>query len=165
MGAIASGGVQVLNDDVVTTLRIPEAVIDRVADRERQELERRERLYRGDRPAPEVRGCTVILVDDGIATGSTVRAAIRALRALRPARIVVAAPTAAAATCRELRREADEVVCVITPEPFMAIGPWYRSFPQLGDEEVRALLQAPAPATDVAQPGGAGTPSLSVEAR
>jgi putative phosphoribosyl transferase len=144
MGAIATGGVRVLNEEVVTALRISEAVIDRVAAAERQELERRERLYRGDRPAPEVRDYTVILVDDGIATGSTIRAAIRALRVQQPARIVVAVPTAAAATCHELRREADEVMYVITPEPFLAIGPWYRSFPQVSDEEVRALLAAAA---------------------
>jgi putative phosphoribosyl transferase len=142
MGAVATGGVRVLNDSVVAELGLTDATIARIAAVEEKELERRERLYRGERPTPQVRGWTVILVDDAIATGSTIRAAIRALSVQHPARIVVATPTAPPSTCAELRREADEVVSVITPEPFFAIGPWYQSFPQIGDEEVRALLQA-----------------------
>jgi putative phosphoribosyl transferase len=141
MGAIASGGVCMLNDDVVQALRIPRRVIEAVAARELRELERRERAYRGDRPAPEVRGRTVILVDDGLATGSTMRAAVAALRRLGPARIVVAVPTAAPATCEEFRHEADECVCDITPDPFYAVGLWYEDFSQTTDDEVRELLE------------------------
>jgi predicted phosphoribosyltransferase len=141
MGAIASGGVCLLNDDVVQALHIPRQVIKAVAARELRELERRERAYRGDRPAPEVRGRTVILVDDGLATGSTMRAAVAALRRLGPARIVVAVPTAAPATCEEFRHEADECVCDITPDPFYAVGLWYEDFSQTTDDEVRELLE------------------------
>ena len=141
MGAIASGGVCVMNDDVVRALRIPERVIESVTARERQELERRERAYRGRRPAPDVEGRTVILVDDGLATGSTMRAAVAALRRLGPGRIVVAVPTAARSTCEEFRHLADECVCDITPEPFYAVGLWYADFSQTTDEEVRALLE------------------------
>jgi len=141
MGAIASGGVCMLDDDVVLALRIPRRVIEAVAARELRELERRERAYRGDRPAPEVRGRTVILVDDGLATGSTMRAAVAALRRLGPARIVVAVPTAAPATCEEFRHEADECVCDITPDPFYAVGLWYEDFSQTTDDEVRELLE------------------------
>jgi predicted phosphoribosyltransferase len=133
--------VRVHNDAGVRMLAIQPAVIDEVEARERRELERRERLYRAGRPAPELRGRTVILVDDGLATGSTMRAAVRGLRALGPARIVVAVPTAAAETCDELRQEADEVVCASTPRPFRAVGRWYEDFAQTGDDEVRALLQ------------------------
>ena len=141
MGAIASGGVCVLNDDVVQALRIPSHVIEAVAARELRELERRERAYRGDRPPPEVRGRTVILVDDGLATGSTMRAAVVALRRLEPARIIVAVPTAAPSTCEEFRHEADECVCDITPDPFYAVGLWYEDFSQTTDDEVRDLLE------------------------
>ncbi|MGC1888432.1 MAG: phosphoribosyltransferase family protein, partial [Stellaceae bacterium] len=140
MGAVATGGVRVLNDQIVQGLRIPEYVIDAVAARERQELGRRERLYRGGRPPPEVHGRTVILVDDGLATGATMRAAIMALRKLQPARIVVAIPTASPETCEELKAEVDEVVCAIKPEPFLAVGHWYEDFSQTTDEEVRDLL-------------------------
>src|SRR6195256_4817063 len=125
LGAIATGGVRVLNEDVVRGLRIPPDVIDAIAAKEQRELERREHLYRGDRPPPDVRGRTVILVDDGLATGSTMLAAVKALQTQRPARIVVAVPTASAETCEELRSEADEVVCATTPEPFRAVGLWY----------------------------------------
>ena len=111
MGAIATGGVRVVNRDVVDALHIPPDVLDRAAEAERRELERRERSYRGDRPEPRVEGRTVILVDDGLATGSTMRAAVQALRQQRPARIVVAVPVAASATCEELRREVEDVVC------------------------------------------------------
>lgn len=140
MGAVATGGVRVLNDQVVRGLGIPERIIDAVAERERQELARRERLYRGDRPPPDVRGRTVILVDDGLATGSTMMAAIKALRQQEPASIVVAVPTASAETCEALRDDAEEVVCATTPEPFYAVGLWYDDFSQTTDEEVRELL-------------------------
>jgi erythromycin esterase-like protein/predicted phosphoribosyltransferase len=140
MGALATGGVRVLNDDVVERLRIPNYVIDAVAAQEQQELTRRERLYRGGRPPPDVRGRTVILVDDGLATGATMHAAIQALRQLQPGRIVVAVPTAAPETCEALRAEVDEVICTITPEPFHAVGRWYENFSQTTDEEVRDLL-------------------------
>jgi len=139
MGAIATGGVRVLNEDV--TAYVDEAVIDAVAQREQLELIRRERLYRGDRPAPEVRDRTVILVDDGLATGSTMRAAAMALRKMGPSKIIVAVPVAAEETGHEFRREVDEVVCAMTPEPFMAVGLWYRDFSQTSDEEVRTLLE------------------------
>jgi putative phosphoribosyl transferase len=142
MGAIASGGVRVRNDEVVDKLRIGEPTLDRAAEVEAQELARRERSYRGQRPPPDLAGRVVILVDDGLATGSTMRAAVAAARAAGPAKVVVAVPTAPASTCEELRREADEVVCVTTPRPFRAVGYSYRSFPQTSDEEVRELLQA-----------------------
>jgi len=140
MGAIASGGVRVLNEELVQELHIPRPAIEAVAAREEQELARRERRYRGDSPPPDVRGCTVILVDDGLATGSTMQAAITALRRLQPARIVVAVPTAAPETCEQMRAAADEVVCALTPEPFHAVGAWYQDFSQTSDEEVAALL-------------------------
>jgi putative phosphoribosyl transferase len=141
MGAIASGGVCVLNDEVVQVLNVPDRVIEAVSARELRELERRERTYRGDRPAPQMRGRTVILVDDGLATGSTMRAAVVALRRLGPASIIVAVPTAAPSTCEEFRHEADECVCDITPDPFYAVGLWYEDFSQTTDDEVRALLE------------------------
>jgi putative phosphoribosyl transferase len=140
MGAIASGGVRVLNDDVVSYLDIPADVIDAVAEIELAELERRERAYRGDRPEPDVRGKTVILIDDGLATGSTMRAAVKALRQQDPARIVVAVPVSASQTCDEYRMGVDEIICAKTPEPFMGVGMWYRDFSQTTDEEVREIL-------------------------
>jgi putative phosphoribosyl transferase len=140
MGAIASGGVLVLNQEVVRTLGIPAAAIDAVAAREQLELERREREYRGDRPPPDVRGRTVIVVDDGLATGSTMRAAVRALRQIGPAHLVVAVPVAAPSVCDEFSAEVDEIVCAATPEPFHAVGLWYQDFSQTTDEEVRDLL-------------------------
>lgn len=139
-GAIASGGERVLNEDVMRRGWISPATIEAVAKRELVELERRERDYRAGRPPLDVRGRCVILVDDGLATGSTMRAAVRALRRMGPSRIVVAVPTAAPDTCRALRADADEVVCAMTPEPFHAVGLWYRDFEQTGDEEVRRLL-------------------------
>jgi len=140
MGAIATGGVRVLNDDVVRALHIPDRVIDAVAEQEARELARRERLYRGGRPPLDVRGRTVILVDDGLATGATMLAAVQALRQQRPARMVVAVPIAPPETCEELRAEVDDVICAVTPEPFHAVGLWYEDFSQTTDEEVRDLL-------------------------
>jgi len=144
MGAIATGGVRVLNEDVVRGLGIPGEVIDAVAAEEQEEMERRERAYRGGRPAPEVRGRTVILIDDGPATGSTMRAAVAALRRQGPARIVVAVPVGAVETCAEFQDEADEAVCARTPEPFRAVGLWYDDFSQTTDEEVHDLLERSA---------------------
>lgn len=141
MGAIASGGVRVLNAEVVDSLRIPADAIERVTAAESRELARRERLYRDDLPLPEVRDRTVILVDDGLATGSTMRAAVVALRRLEPRRIVVAVPVAAPSVCDELANLADETVCVLTPEPFHAVGLWYEDFAPTSDDEVRELLQ------------------------
>jgi erythromycin esterase-like protein/predicted phosphoribosyltransferase len=140
MGAVATGGVRVLNNEIVEGLGIPTSMIDAVVARERQELARRERLYRDGRPPPDVRGRTVILVDDGLATGATMQAAIEALRQQGPARIVVAVPTASPDTCEEIKKRADEVICAITPEPFHAVGRWYQEFSQTTDEEVRELL-------------------------
>jgi putative phosphoribosyl transferase len=140
MGAIATGGVRVLNDDVVISLELEPEVIDAVAVREEKELARRERIYRGARPAPDVHGRTVILVDDGLATGSTMRAAVAALRKQRPARIVVAVPVAAPETCEEFKTEVDEVVCAATPRMFNGVGRWYEDFSQTTDEEVHELL-------------------------
>jgi predicted phosphoribosyltransferase len=150
MGALASGGVRVLNDEVVHDLCIPDEVIEAVTAQAQQELERRERLYRGERPPPDVRGRTVILVDDGLATGSTMRAAVAALRRLGPARIVVAVPVGAAETCAALREEADAVLCHHTPEPFYAVGAWYQDFTQTTDDEVRDLLARAAEANALA---------------
>jgi predicted phosphoribosyltransferase len=150
MGAVATGGVRVLNDQVVAGLGIPGYVIDAVAKWEQQELERRERLYRGNRPPPDVRGKTVVLVDDGLATGSTMLAAARALRLQGPSKIVVAVPVASRDTCELLREEVDEVVCAVTPEPFYAVGLWYQDFSQTSDEEVRELLARSAADTGAA---------------
>jgi putative phosphoribosyl transferase len=140
MGALATGGVRVLNERVVRELGIPDAAIEAVAAEEQRELARRERDYRGDRPAPAVGGRTVILVDDGLATGSTMRAAVAALRRQGPARIVVAVPAAAPATCDQFRAEVDEIVCAVTPEPFYAVGLWYEDFSPTTDDQVRDLL-------------------------
>jgi predicted phosphoribosyltransferase len=140
MGAIASGGVRVLNEEVVRVLDVPDDVLRAVTAEEEWELKRREQLYRDDRPLPSVEDKTVILIDDGLATGSTMRAAVAALRRLGPARIVVAVPVASADTCEEMRGEVDEVVCAHTPDPFHAVGLWYQDFSQTTDEEVRDLL-------------------------
>src|SRR5437879_8973267 len=140
MGAIARGGILVLDPNVVEDLAIPPEVVADVATREEQERLRREREYRGDRPEPVVQGRTVILVDDGVATGSTMRAAGAALRKLHPATIVVAVPVAASSTCTELAEVVDDIVCVRTPEPFHSVGEWYEEFLQTTDEEVRELL-------------------------
>ncbi len=144
MGAIATGGFRVLNEDVVHGLRIPSYVIDQVTAHELQELARREREYRDDRPPPDVRDKTVILVDDGLATGSTMRAAAMALRQQHPARIVVAVPVASPEACDELRSEVDNIVCATTPTPFYGVGAWYQDFAQTTDEEVHDLLQRAA---------------------
>jgi predicted phosphoribosyltransferase len=144
MGAIASGGVLVLNDDVVAALRIPRRVIDEVAAAEAAELARRELAYRGGRPPFDVAGRVGILVDDGLATGSTMRAAILGLRQRGPARTVVAVPIAASSTCAELAAEVDDVVCAATPRSFRAVGLWYEDFSQTTDEEVRELLDRAA---------------------
>jgi putative phosphoribosyl transferase len=140
MGAIASGGVRVLNDDVVGYLRLPPQAIDAVAVREQSELERRERAYRGNRPPIDVRNHTVIIVDDGLATGSTMRAAVQALRKMQPRGIIVAVPVAAISTCDSFRNNVDDIVCLRTPEPFEAVGLWYKDFSQTTDQEVHELL-------------------------
>ncbi|MGP0063748.1 MAG: phosphoribosyltransferase [Isosphaeraceae bacterium] len=150
MGAIASGGAWVLNDDVIQALNIGGHTIRDVAERELEELKRRERAYRGDRPALDVHGRTVILVDDGIATGSTMRAAIDALRRLGPARLVVAVPTASPSTCDEIGQTVDECICMITHDPFYAVGAWYEDFSQTTDDQVRDLLHRATVATTVA---------------
>lgn len=143
MGAIASGGVRILNDDVVNYLHIPQAAIDRVEQVEQYELRRREQLYRGNRPMPKLEGKTVILVDDGMATGSTMRAAVTALRRSHPARVLVAAPVAASTTCEAFESMADDIICVCarTSNPFYAVGLWYDDFRQTTDAEVRELLE------------------------
>ncbi|MBV8545537.1 MAG: phosphoribosyltransferase [Acidobacteria bacterium] len=140
MGAIASGGVRVLNRDVLDYARVTQQQLDAVAAREERELARREAEYRGNRAPLDVRGRTVIIVDDGLATGSTMRAAVQALRAMEPKRIIVAVPVGASQTCEDLREIADEIVCLRTPEPFEAVGLWYDDFTQTTDAEVHALL-------------------------
>lgn len=140
MGAIASGGIQVLNKGLINMLGIPEESIDTVAKREDQEMKRRERIYRGNNPALEIKGKTVIIVDDGLATGATMRAAAEALRARNPGKIIVAAPVASPDTCEALNVVADEVVCLQTPQPFSSVGQWYKNFDQTSDEEVTELL-------------------------
>jgi len=152
LGAIASGGVRVLNTEAIRTLNIPAETIEAVAAREEEELERREVAFRGDRPPLDVRERKVILVDDGLATGSTMRAAVVALRQQHPQTITVAVPVAAAETCHEFRPDVDEVICARTPEPFLAVGLWYDDFTQTSDEEVRALLKR---ATEFAEPHSA----------
>lgn len=140
MGAIATGGMYVVNEHVVRMLAIPDSVIEEVAEREQKELERREQLYRDDLPPPDVRDRTIILVDDGLATGSTMRAAVAALRKQHPAHIVVAVPVAAPVVRDEFKAEVDEIVCASTPEPFFGVGYWYEDFSQTSDEEVHDLL-------------------------
>ena len=144
MGAIASGDVQVLDDRLVRTLHIPQSAVEHVVTEERRELERREGAYRGGRIAPDVHGRTVILVDDGLATGASMFAAISALRKANPAKIVVAVPVAAPEVCSAMRRVADEVVCVVTPAQLYGVGAWYSDFSQTTDGEVRSILEAAA---------------------
>jgi len=141
MGAIASGGVRVLNEGVVQSLRIPDNVIDQVTADEQRELERRENAYRGKRAAYEIQGRTLILIDDGLATGASMRAAVVALRKREPRHIVVAVPTAAPDTCAAFEDQVDEIICAMTPEPFVAVGMWYEDFSQTTDEEVREILE------------------------
>lgn len=151
MGAIASGGVRVLNDDIIDAFGVSQVAIDAVTRAELAELERRERAYRNGRPQVPIEGRIAILVDDGLATGSTMRAAVTAVRRLHPARVVVAVPVGARQTCEELREAADDVVCLITPEPFRAVGLWYGDFSETTDAEVRQLLELAGPG--VSRPG------------
>ncbi|AFY75845.1 putative phosphoribosyltransferase [Pleurocapsa sp. PCC 7327] len=141
MGAIASNDVTIVNRDVVNWLHISPETIEQVAEQEKKELARRDRAYRGNRPYPEIRDRTVILVDDGIATGATMRAAIAALRQQQPKEIVVAVPVAAPSVCQELRTEVDKLICLRKPEPLHSISLWYEDFSQTTDEEVRDLLE------------------------
>jgi putative phosphoribosyl transferase len=151
MGAIATGAVRVLNEDVVNWYGIPLSVIDQVARAEQAELERRERTYRAGRPSPPLEGRTVLLIDDGLATGATMKAAVQAVRAHKPARIVVAVPVGAPETCQEVADLADDIVCARTPVPFSAVGAWYRDFSQISDADVRALLHEGAEAVGTVQ--------------
>ncbi len=142
MGAIASGGVRVMNENVMSQINIPAEAVEAVARREETELKRREEAYRDDRPPLDVKDRTVILIDDGLATGATMRAAVVALRRQRPGRIVIAVPVAALDTCDEFRADVDEIICGITPPQFRAVGVWYEDFSQTTDEEVQQLLRA-----------------------
>jgi putative phosphoribosyl transferase len=144
MGAIATGGIRVINEEVVRSLHIPPQVLDAVAFREEQELERREQLYRDDQPSPVVHNQTVILIDDGLATGATMRAAVHALQVQEPTKIVVAVPVAAYATYRQFRAEVDEIICAQIPEVFSGVGWWYEDFAQISDQQVRELLSLSA---------------------
>jgi putative phosphoribosyl transferase len=163
MGAIASGGIRVLNPEIIESLGMGSQVIEEVAAREQLEIERRMKAYRGERPSLPIEGRRLILVDDGIATGATMRAAIAAVRTQNPGKVIVAVPVASCETIIQLRRQADEVVCLATPEPFGAVGIWYASFPQVSDEEVRRVLSqrwaeydaAVAPGTRAQRPSGA----------
>ena len=163
MGAIATGGVRVLNAEVVQERCISMEIIDAVTVEEERELKRRELAYRGSHIEPEVCGKTVILIDDGIATGSTIRAAIRALNAQHPARLIVAVPIAAASTCRELRTEVDDIIALMEPESFFGVGQWYEDFRQTSDKEVTDLLQRAR--ENLASNGPATTRSDSKEDR
>lgn len=151
IGAIASGGTRVMNEDMVERYRVPEAAIEAVTEKEQRELERRERAYRDDRPPLDLTSKTVLLVDDGLATGASMHAAVQAVRQFAPARIVVAVPIASPGTCQEFRSEVDEVVCAVTPALFYAVGQGYVDFSQTTDEEVHDLLAR------AASQGGAST--------
>jgi putative phosphoribosyl transferase len=144
IGAIASGNVRVLNEDVVRALQITPQLIDDIVRRERRTLERQERIFRGGRPMPDVRDRIVIIIDDGLATGSTMRAAVTALRQQRPKRLVVAVPVGSAETCAEMQLEADEVICAADPTDFLSVGTWYQDFAQTPDELVKSLLEEAA---------------------
>ena len=144
MGAIATGGVRILHEGIVREVGISPETIEAVSAREQAELERRERLYRGDRPAPTIKGRTVVIIDDGLATGSTMKAAIQAVRQQDPRRLIVAVPTAPSETCEQLKESVDHVVCALTPEPFFAVGGSYADFTQITDEEVRELIASAA---------------------
>jgi putative phosphoribosyl transferase len=141
MGAVADGGAMVINEDVVRPLAIPNELIERVAQEERRELRRQRDLYRDSEPAPDVKGRVVLLIDDGLATGSTMRAAVAALKLQRLKRLIVAVPVGAPDTCAELGDEVDEIICAVTPRQFMAVGAWYHDFSPTSDETVRALLK------------------------
>ena len=141
MGAIASGGARVINQDVVRTFSIPQGVVEAVAKQELKELERRERAFRGDREMREIHDRTAILIDDGLATGASMQAALMGLRARDPARIVVAVPTAPLETCEAFQQLVDEMICATTPEPFYGVGQWYEDFSQVTDEQVQTLLE------------------------
>ncbi|HEQ98916.1 MAG TPA: phosphoribosyltransferase [candidate division Zixibacteria bacterium] len=145
MGSIAQGGLTLLNEDIVRTMDIPSRVIDKVAEVEKVELERRLRKYRGSRETPDVSGKTVLLVDDGLATGASMLAAIKAVRKLDPRKVIAAVPVAAEPTCRRLESEADKVVCMHTPGQFSSVGQWYENFPQVSDEEVCELMREKRP--------------------
>jgi putative phosphoribosyl transferase len=140
MGAIASGNIRVLNEDVIRSFRIPQKAIDEATANELGELERRERIYRKNRPVPKISGSTVILIDDGLATGATMRAAVAAVKTKNPAKVIIAVPVAAPDTCSDFGSEVDEVMCVATPEPFYGVGAWYEDFSQTTDKEVCDLL-------------------------
>ncbi|MDQ1254148.1 MAG: Phosphoribosyl transferase [Euryarchaeota archaeon] len=140
MGAIASGNIRVLNEDVIRSFRIPQKAIDEATANELEELERRERIYRKNRPVPKISGSTVILIDDGLATGATMRAAVAAVKTKNPAKVIIAVPVAAPDTCSDFGSEVDEVMCVATPEPFYGVGAWYEDFSQTTDKEVCDLL-------------------------
>jgi putative phosphoribosyl transferase len=144
MGAIASGDTRVLNQEVLVSARMSERQVEEVTERERETLQQQEELYRGQRQAAQLAGRTVILVDDGLATGATMRAAIEALRRREVARVVVAVPVAPVQTCAALRPEVDEIVCPLSPDPFTAVGLWYGDFSPVGDERVRELLSGQA---------------------
>ncbi len=141
IGAIASGGVRVLNEDIIKALNIPEELVNVIVQQELQELQRHEQSYRRDRPPLDPRGKTVILIDDGLATGASMRAAVTGVRTQNPARIVIAVPTAASETCDAFEFKVDEIVCSMTPEPFLGVGRWYEDFSQVTDEQVRELLE------------------------
>ena len=151
MGAIASGGIRIVSEDVVATFGISDRVIATVAANEEQELNRRERIYRDQQPPPVIRGRIIVLVDDGLATGSTMRAAAAALRSQDQARLIAAVPVAPIESCTELRREVDEVCCLSTPSPFLSVGTWYQDFSQITDEEVRSLLEARGSSQEVSR--------------
>jgi putative phosphoribosyl transferase len=140
MGAIASGNIRVLNEDVIRSFHIPQKVIDEATANELRELERRERIYRRNRPTPKISGSTVILIDDGLATGATMHAAVAAVKSKNPAEVIIAVPVAAPDTCSAFRNDVDEVICVGTPEPFYGVGAWYEDFSQTTDKEVCELL-------------------------
>jgi len=142
MGAIASGSVQTLDQDLIRALGISREEVDAVIDKERAEVERREKLYRKGRPALDLRGKTVLLVDDGLATGSTMLVAARYVRSLKPARMLIAVPVGSVQACERLKMEADDCICLATPEPFVAVGQWYADFPQVTDSEVQRFLEA-----------------------
>ena len=141
MGAIASGGTRVLNESLIRALGVSRGLVDRITEQEQTEVQRRERLYRGDRPFPDLHGRTVILVDDGLATGASMYAAVKALRQLTPARLIVAVPVAVEEVCTQLRPIVDEIICATTPQPFEGVGRWYQNFAQTTDDEVRELLR------------------------